>query len=95
MTTMIQKWGNSQGVRIPKVILDSVNWSENEKIVIIVDNGKLVIKIVIIVDNGKLVIEKAKEEHKRKNIKELFKDYKEDYTPVEIDWGKPEGDEIW
>ncbi len=82
MTTMIQKWGNSQGVRIPKVILDSVNWSENEK-------------IVIIVDNGKLVIEKAKEEHKRKNIKELFKDYKEDYTPVEIDWGKPEGDEIW
>lgn len=82
MTTMIQKWGNSQGVRIPKVILDSVNWSENEK-------------IVIIVDNGKLVIEKAKEEHRRKNIKELFKDYKEDYTPVEIDWGKPEGDEIW
>ena len=82
MTTMIQKCGNSQGVRIPKVILDSVNWSENEK-------------IVIIVDNGKLVIEKAKEEHKRKNIKELFKDYKEDYTPVEIDWGKPEGDEIW
>ena len=82
MTTMIQKWGNSQGVRIPKVILDSVNWSENEK-------------IVIIVDNGKLVIEKAKEEHKRKNIKELFKDYKEDHTPVEIDWGKPEGDEIW
>ena len=82
MTTMIQKWGNSQGVRIPKVILDSVNWSENEK-------------IVLIVDNGKLVIEKAKEEHKRKNIKELFKDYKEDYTPVEIDWGKPEGDEIW
>lgn len=82
MTTIIQKWGNSQGVRIPKVILDSVNWSENEK-------------IVIIVDNGKLVIEKAKEEHKRKNIKELFKDYKEDYTPVEIDWGKPEGDEIW
>ena len=82
MTTMIQKWGNSQGVRIPKVILDSVNWGENEK-------------IVMIVDNGKLVIEKAKEEHKRKNIKELFKDYKEDYTPVEIDWGKPEGDEIW
>ena len=44
MTTLIQKWGNSLGVRIPKVILDSVNWSENEKIVIIVDNGKLVIE---------------------------------------------------
>ena len=82
MTTTIQKWGNSQGIRIPKVILDSVNWSENEK-------------IVIIVDDGKLVIEKAKEEYKRKNIKELFENYKGDYKPTEIDWGKPEGDEIW
>ena len=58
MSSPIQKWGNSQGVRIPKVILDSVNWSENEK-------------IVIIVDNGKLVIEKAKEEHKRKKHKRI------------------------
>ena len=82
MTTTIQKWGNSQGIRIPKMLLDSVNWSENEQ-------------IVIIADNGKLVIEKAKE-HKRKNIKELFKDYKEeDYEPIEIDWGEPKGEEIW
>ena len=81
MTTTIQKWGNSQGIKIPKMVLDSVNWSENEQ-------------IIIIVDNGKLVIEKAKE-HKRKNIKELFKDYKEDYKPIEIDWGEPKGEEIW
>ena len=81
MTTTIQKWGNSQGVRIPKMILDSVNWSENES-------------IVIIVDNGKLIIEKAKEK-KKKNIKELFKNYKGNYEPEEIDWGKPEGEEIW
>ena len=77
MTTNIQKWGNSQGVRIPKMILDSVNWSENEN-------------VVIIVDNGKLVIEKAKE-HKRKNIKELFESYKGDYEPIEIDFGEPKG----
>ena len=30
-----------------------------------------------------------------KNIKELFKNYNGDYKPTEIDWGKPEGDEIW
>lgn len=81
MTTTIQKWGNSQGVRIPKILLDTMNWSENEQ-------------IVILVDNGKLIIEKSKE-NKRKNIKELFENYKEDYTPEEIDWGGPEGDEIW
>ncbi len=81
MTTTIQKWGNSQGVRIPKILLDSVNWSENEK-------------IVIIVNNGKLVIEKANE-HKRKTIKELFENYNGDYEPTEIDWGEPKGEEIW
>ena len=80
MTTTIQKWGNSQGVRIPKVLLDSVKWSDNEQ-------------ITIVVDNGKLIIEKAKT--KRKNIKELFADYKGDYKPIEVDWGDPEGEEIW
>ena len=90
MTTTIQKWGNSQGIRIPKMVLDSVNWSEILDSVNWSENEQ----IIIIVDNGKLVIEKAKE-HKRKNIKELFKDYKEDYKPIEIDWGEPKGEEIW
>ena len=29
------------------------------------------------------------------DIKFEFENYKEDYTPSEIDWGKPEGEEIW
>jgi hypothetical protein len=81
MTTTIQKWGNSQGVRIPKMLLDSVKWAENEQ-------------IMILVDNDKLIIEKAKDK-KRKNIKELFADYKGDYKPINIDWGEPKGEEIW
>lgn len=79
MTTTIQKWGNSQGIRIPKVILDTVKWNENEE-------------IIILVENEKLIIEKA---NNRKNIKELFKDYKGKYEPVEMDWGETLGDEIW
>ena len=81
MTAIIQKWGNSQGIRIPRVVLDTVKWSENEQ-------------IVIIVDDGKLILEKANQ-FNRKNIKELFKDYKENYEPTEIDWGEPKGAEIW
>ena len=81
MTTTIQKWGNSQGIRIPKMLLDSVNWSENEQ-------------ITIKVDNGKLIIEKTKD-RKRKNIKELFKNYKGNYEPEKIDWGEPKGEDIW
>ncbi len=81
MTTTIQKWGNSQGIRIPKVILDTVNWEENEQIIISIENDMLVMK-------------KA-ESKKRKNIKELFKNYKGDYEPIDVDWGNPEGREIW
>lgn len=80
MTTSIQKWGNSQGVRIPKILLDTVNWSEDEE-------------ITIVVENGKLIMEKAN--GKRKNIKDLFENYTEEYIPIEIDWGEPEGKEIW
>lgn len=80
LTTTIQKWGNSQGVRIPKMLLDTVNWSNNEE-------------ITIVADNGKLIIEKAKK--RRKNIKELFADYKGNYKPSEVDWGKPQGEEVW
>lgn len=80
MTTTIQKWGNSQGVRIPKTLLDTVNWAEDEQ-------------IIIVADNGKIIMEKAK--GRRKNIKELFENYDKEYEPVEIDWGNPEGEEIW
>ena len=59
MTTKLQKWGNSQGIRIPKVILNEVKWDKNEN-------------IIIRVDNGKLIIEKA---NKKKNIKEIFEGY--------------------
>lgn len=81
MMTTIQKWGNSQGVRIPKILLDSVKWKENEQ-------------IVILVENDKLVIEKANNK-KRKSIKELFENFEGEYEPTEINWGEPKGGEIW
>ena len=32
MTTSIQKWGNSQGIRIPKYLLDAVKLAANDEI---------------------------------------------------------------
>lgn len=72
MNTSIQKWGNSQGIRIPKYILDSVDWKDDEQ-------------LNIITADGKIIIEKAIKE-KRKNIKELFSDFDEEYIPTEINW---------
>ena len=44
MTTTIQKWGNSQGIRIPKFLLDAVQWSEDEQLVLSADKNKIIIE---------------------------------------------------
>lgn len=82
MTTTIARWGNSQGIRLPKIILDAVNFTENEE-------------IEITTDGDKLIITKANPTRTRKTIKELFADYKGNYKPEDIDWGEPVGNEIW
>lgn len=79
MTTTIQKWGNSQGIRIPKYLIDAVRWSENEE-------------IELIAEKDRIIIEKAAP---RKNIMELFADFEGEYHPEEIEWGDPMGDEVW
>jgi len=79
-TTQIQKWGNSQGVRIPKNILNELQLSIDEKVVIEVREEQIIIK---------------KEDMPRKNIKELFAGYDGDYERTDVSWGKPVGKEIW
>lgn len=79
MITAIQKWGNSQGVRIPKFLLDAIQWSDNEQ-------------IVLSADKDKIIIEKAAP---RKSIVDLFADFDGEYVPTDVDWGKPLGEEVW
>ena len=78
----IQKWGNSQGIRLPKTLLELLKWENNDKLEIIVENENIRIK-------------KINSSKKRKNIKELFTNYEREYEVQEIDWGEPEGKEIW
>jgi len=82
MMTSIQKWGNSQGVRIPKHLLDAAELTANDK-------------ITIRAENHTLIIEKASPVSAHKTIKELFANYDGEYTPQEIDWGERTGNEIW
>ena len=74
MEATIQKWGNSQGVRLPKFILEAVNWKEGER-------------INIKTEKDRIVIEKI--EPQKKTIEELFAGYDGDYTPEVIEWGAP------
>ncbi len=80
MTTTIQKWGNSQAVRLSKSIMTEANLRDNDTIDITVD------------EEGTITIKKS---IKRKTLKELFADYDGEYERIDIDWGKPRGKEVW
>ncbi|MFI3284455.1 MAG: AbrB/MazE/SpoVT family DNA-binding domain-containing protein [Erysipelotrichaceae bacterium] len=81
ISASIQKWGNSQGIRFPKYFLDALNWKENER-------------LTMNIEDGKIIIEKEKNSD-RKNINELFANYEGSYQKQNIDWGEPEGNELW
>ena len=44
MTTKIQKWGNSHGIRLPKHLLEVLQCSDNDKITINADGNRLIIE---------------------------------------------------
>jgi antitoxin MazE len=79
MYTTIQKWGNSQAVRLPKDILEEANLQENDKVQIKVQDGN----VIIIPDK------------KRKTLKERIAEFKGDYECNEWNTGKPSGNEVW
>lgn len=82
-TTTIQKWGNSQAVRIPKTILETLSLGENEQVEIVAENDAIVIKKV------------TRKRRAKKSIEERFKNYTGDYQCTEYDWGEPMGKEVW
>lgn len=89
MQTMIQKWGNSQGIRLPKHILESVGLE-------IPATGKPVeVEVEVIAEEGKITIKKPLPSRKRRNIIELLAGYEGDYKASETDWGVPVGKEVW
>lgn len=75
----LQKWGNSQGFRIPKALIESMNWGDNKEFSLTSQQDKLIIEPV----------------KKRKSIEELFEGYHGKYEPAEMDWGENAGNEIW
>jgi antitoxin MazE len=86
MTTSIVKWGNSQGIRLPKTFLQNINISENDTVDVLIQNETIVIKK----NNSK----------KHQTTKErILKFYGEEgiknvQKQKEINWGKPLGREI-
>ena len=78
MQATIQKWGNSQAIRLPKVILESLDMKENEKVKILTRNDEIIIKKTF----------------KHRTLKERLKDFDGEYVFQEWDTGTPVGREV-
>ena len=82
MVTKVQSWGNSQGLRLSKQILEDASVSVGDEVDVAVRDGMIVVTPVKRL-RGKVSL--------RKLIARIPKDYK----PEETDWGAPVGQEVW
>ena len=94
MTTNITKWGNSQGIRLPKVLLDNVNMSENDTVEVLAENGVIIIKKAKPAKQYKS-LKQHLEEFYGEDIEDILKKADEEDSSSEINWGRPKGREIW
>lgn len=78
MLARVQKWGNSQGVRIPKSILEIANISTDEPLEIKVVDGRIILEPVLL----------------HQTIKERVANYNGEYECSEWDTGSPKGREV-
>lgn len=80
MNSSIGQWGNSLAVRLPKHILQTLDLKLNDRLTITEVDGKIILEPV-------------------RELEELSLDFLlsqvTESPESEVDWGKPEGDEVW
>ena len=82
MLAKVQKWGNSQGLRLAKSILAEAQIHVGDE-------------VNLSVKKGAIHITPAKKIRGRYKLEELVSRIPEEYQNVEIDWGKSVGKEVW
>ncbi len=82
MLTKIQKWGNSQGIRIAKNLLADAQLDVGDQ-------------VDISVKDGIMIIEPTKKIRGHYSLKDLVSRIPKGYKPDEVDWGEPVGKEEW
>ena len=80
MEIRIQKWGNSDGIRIPSSILKSLNIKTNDILNIEQDNDKIIISVP---------------KKKKISLEDRFKKYHGKNLAKEFSWDENVGREIW
>lgn len=82
MLTKMQKWGNSQGLRFPKAVLEEACMEVGDE-------------VKVSVRGRKIIIEPVKKVRGRYDLKELVSRMPKNYQVEEVDWGIPVGKEEW
>ena len=80
MKAAVKKWGNSAAVRIPAVVLAATRLEIDEEVDIREEAGRIVIEPV---------------RQKVYNLDELVQGINRDNLHESVDFGVPEGKEIW
>ena len=80
MEARLQKWGNSDGIRIPSSILKSLNIKTNDILNIEQVDDKIIISIP---------------KKKKISLADKFKDYKGKNLAKDFSWDESVGKEIW
>ncbi len=80
MEVRLQKWGNSDGIRIPSNILKALNLKTNDK-------------VDLKYEEDKIILSKPKKE--KISLKEKFSKYNGENLAKEFTWDEPRGKEIW
>lgn len=80
MEARIQKWGNSDGIRIPSSILKSLNIKTNDILNIEQEGDKIIISVP---------------KKKKISLEDRFKEYHEKNLAKEFSWDENVGREIW
>ena len=82
MLTKVQKWGNSQGLRLNKQLLAEVSIGVGDEVEVAVREGVLVVTPVRRVRGGH-------------DLRALVRRIPRDHSVGELDWGAPVGREVW
>jgi antitoxin MazE len=82
MITKVQKWVNTQGVRLSKVLLSTAAIGIGDDVDIVVEDGALIVTPVRRVRGGH-------------DLRDLVRRIPKGSRSQELDWGPPVGREVW
>ena len=83
MVTKVQRWGNSQGLRLAKQVLDETHISIGDPVDVSTRDGVIVIAPIKRNVRGRL------------SLRDLVSRIPKNYRPQKVEWGEPVGSEVW